>query len=800
MKSLIFTALFIVTAVCTGYAQTQGAKYSVSGRIFDGMTSKPVTFALIVVKQAGVVTNSRQDGSFRVDLSPGSYTFIISSQGLQTLTTQVTVEGERIIDFTLIQVVKTGSEGITVRSEKDKQRISRQTMTVKEIRATPASFGDSVSALTSLPGINRVGGGLFGPLIIRGADLSLNGYFIDDIPLYKPMHFGGIHSVISSDLIESIDLYASAFPVQFENAQAAVININTVDNVKKAGGHSDIGLISANTYFETPVNREIFNDGNKSEENAGYIIAAGRYGYLTAFIPFIYNKILHQKLTYLPEYWDYQFKAKYILNRQHSITFITYGNSDMIKLNLRDIKLDPGADPLIAGLQFYNDDQSYTAGLYYKYTYSDQLENTLMSYSVYNRSRLWFNLPDATQTWAHDLGVNNDPAIYGIKDKLRMEFIKGIEEIRVGAGATVYDFRTSGKKIRSISYSNDLNQPGAVQTLDLDNRYINQTLTAYAENKLTVGWLTFVPGVHMEYFVRTHTGTVDPRGLISITFPSRTAIGYAGGQYSQFLQINPPYFGIFPELAGRNDLKPQRAWHNSVSIEQKADVYLFKAEGFYNTFHDIVESDVYLDGNGKPVGTYKNEGILHAYGIELLAKINEEKQQGLFGWVSYTYSRSKTMSRQSALFDPLYSNVWINSNWDIPHMFKLVTGYTFGANTISSKIQYNTPTPFTSITGSHPDDAYTAATGKVRIVPEYGKPNTGRLSADYRVDLRYSRQSNYQWGYFSWYIEVIGVPYLSSADKAYTWDYRYNYGSGNPKVVTSTTLFFLPSFGVEVKF
>ena len=344
MRTYIITAVLLFCVAGSGVIAQTPSKFSLSGKVIDGMTLKPVPFAQVIVQEAGVVATGNQYGFYRIDIpKAGTYTVRIISPNLQPLTTPVTVKGAMVMDFTLNPFVSKGG-GVTVRADRDIQRISRQTMTAKEIKEVPASFGDSISALTSLPGINRTGG-FFGPLIIRGADSSMNGYYIDDIPLFKPMHFGGIHSVISSDLMDTIDTYSSAYPSQFSNAQAAVININTVDEVKKVGGHTDIGLISANTYFEAPITQDVITEGGSKEENKGYIIGAGRYGYLSLFIPFFYQHIMHQSLDWLPEYWDYQFKAKYNFNTHHSITFLAFGNKDKIDLNLKDLPLDPGADP-----------------------------------------------------------------------------------------------------------------------------------------------------------------------------------------------------------------------------------------------------------------------------------------------------------------------------------------------------------------------------------------------------------------------------------------------------------------------
>ena len=136
------------------------------------------------------------------------------------------------------------------------QDISRHSMTARDLKEIPASFRDSISALTALPGIIRAGGGIFGPLIIRGADMLTNSYFIDDIPINNPLHFGGLHSVINTNLISEIDVYSSSFPVQFGSATSAVISITTVDEVDQFGGYADISLLSTSVLVGMPILRD----------------------------------------------------------------------------------------------------------------------------------------------------------------------------------------------------------------------------------------------------------------------------------------------------------------------------------------------------------------------------------------------------------------------------------------------------------------------------------------------------------------------------------------------------------------
>jgi hypothetical protein len=456
--------------------------------------------------------------------------------------------------------------------------------------------------------------------------------------------------------------------------------------------------------------------------------------------------------------------------------------------------MDPGSDPAMLNASIYQNDQAHSQGLYYNYKYNDRFSNTVIAYSVLNRSDQWYNLPESSASWAKDLGITSRPYIFGLKDKLKLEWWKSHGELHAGVEAAYYYFKTSGKTLAAIKDVMDLNDPDSFAIVPLGQTIKNETLSWYAENKFVLGRLTFVPGVHSEYLARTNCMSIDPRGMASYIFPTATTIGIAGGYYSQFLQTNSTYFTQSPNITEADYLKPQRSIHRSVSIEQKIAELTFKVEGFYNNFWDIVEEDKYYDSDGNPL-YYRNEGKLKTWGTEFFIKINNEEEQGFFGWGSYTFNKSRYKTNQSADYSD-WGTYWLNSEFDMTHVIKIVAGYTFGSHTISGKFQYNTAAPYTAITGSYLDTSFTSA---ARNVPVYGKPYTERLNSQYQLDLRYTHKTSYKWGYVSWYIEGIGI--LASKGKEYTWDYRYPYGANNPKVKdTKGGLSFIPNMGVETKF
>ncbi|MCL1834497.1 MAG: TonB-dependent receptor, partial [Leptospirales bacterium] len=655
-KKIVFLSVFLAFILLNLFP-VYAAAYSMKGKIINGSTQQPVNFALIIIQEANIVVNAVQ-GNYSIEIPDGRYNVTVKSSGMESITTTVVITGDLTYNFTLkpINFPKKGS-AVVVKGEKDIQKISRHTMTKKEIKEVPASFGDSLNSLSALPSVSRPFG-IFGPLIIRGADPYTNGYFIDDIPLFNPMHFGGLHSIINNDLIREIDLYSSSYPSQFSNAQSAIININTIDEVDSLGGFTDVGLISACALIKMPITETTYIDGREKTENRGYMIASARIGYLALFIPLFYEYVLDQPLDFVPEYWDYQFKAKYFINSSNSLTLLVFGSKDKIKAVLKEKYFDPGDDPYFMNLELKQDQDSHNVGVYYTFKPKESFSNTLMIYGAMTNFHRYIDLPNATATWAKDITTESRPYIFGVKDKLKVEWWKSHGELRAAIEFNYYLFKVDGVNIipADSSVGFDLSDDNSFKKIPLGDKISNKTIVHYVENKFTYGWVTFVPGYHAEYLASAKKQIFDPRGALSIAFPTETTIGAAGGYYSCFMQTNGTYFNEYPNLANADYLKPQRSIHRAVSIEQKVSDYTFKAEGFYNNFWDLVDAR-FSSGESN---VFFNADKLKTHGIEFMIKINDEGDQGLFGWGSYTYSQSKKFTA----WDFVYPNEWAFSYYD----------------------------------------------------------------------------------------------------------------------------------------
>ncbi|MBN2157939.1 MAG: TonB-dependent receptor [Spirochaetes bacterium] len=811
----------------TVFAQKKG-DIILRGIIYNSASKRPLGGSVLFIIELKKKTTADADGSYRMTLpKPGIYNVVITSEGMRVYKTTLIVESDTIKNFQM-DAREVRGQGITITGKRDIQTVSRHTMTLKQIKETPATFGDSMNAIAALPGVIRTGGDLFGPIIIRGGDQRGIRYLIDDIPVYSPLHYGGMHSVINSNLIDQIDLFSSSFPAEFGSATSSVISIRTIDDVKEFSGYTDLSILAASALVQTCFLRNDaggisagspMEDRKKDDRTAGYILASGRISYIDLIVLPVVGLIMGEKISVVPNYWDYQFKAKYYFNPKHSLTLFAMGSKDYFRLSNNKTAWD-GSDPLLTGLKLKTDQMNHGQSLYYTYQPSEKFMNRLSFYSSLKQNYVSSSIPAPGVNLAlKGIYIDSRPYVFGLLDKFKIVAIKKYLEIRGGAEYTLYYFTARGRTPGSMgrSVTSDISDVNLVPVI-LNNNIFNHALGGYAEAKITYEGLTVMPGFRTDYLKRAGRATWDPRLLLSYEFPSRTTISAAGGKYSYFFQTNPAFFDVSPQLCkiGR-DSKPEWAFHRAVGLEQEIDLFSIKMEGFWNDFYDLTQRYIHIGPDGG-LRHMMNTGRIRAYGAEImLKKDRREDENGIFGWVSYTYTRSKFRSGLppypgiygfsfNKTGDP-WGSFWQNYMHEQNHSLKVILGYANEGHTITGKFMLYSSGPYTPIIFSKEDIDYYNDTNMHRYYPVYGRPNSRHFPVIHRLDIRYSHSTTYSWGYVSWYVEVINV-YNYRPIVFERWDYRFPYHtqipmlhSSNPKRSSySDSVAFIPNFGVEVKF
>ena len=560
-----------------------------------------IFFLLIIIFFSGELCLYPQTGLVEI-LTTGKYENFSGNNTEDAVLAQAPAEDKESSTYKSDQIPnKYGSEiktthglkpliikGTRAKKKKDIQTISRQTLTADDIKDVPGSFGDSVKALTSLPGIISAYG-FFGPLVIRGADPISNNYFIDDIPIDNPLHFGGLHSIINTNLIQDIDVYSSAFPAEFGSSTAAVINITTVDEVNEFSGYTNLSLLSADALIKTPILTDKFGrlivdtpshqEKEEGVENRGYFIASARYGYISLGIKAA-EFITGKESPVSPEYWDYQVKSKYKIDNINSLTMLLFGHKDFIRVLVKEDMLEEGADPYFADAKFRYDIVSHSQALYLDSKFSKDSSNRLLYYSSLPDSYYYLDLPNSTNEALKDYHYHSKPWVFGLKDKAKYKWMDGHSELRGNAEYTFYYFTAKGKTLLSkgIDPNNGLDN---LYVDEVDNTIKNHKIGGYLENKFLYSGLTVLPGVRSDYLARAETATFDPRLMTSYKFPTDTTISVAGGHYSYFVQTNPFIFNTNTDICALGkELKPEKAWHSAIGAEQEFDLLTLKLEVF----------------------------------------------------------------------------------------------------------------------------------------------------------------------------------------------------------------------------
>lgn len=266
---------------------------TIQGRVIDDQTRLPVSLASIEIlgTQIGATTDSL--GFFQLDNPPKEKKLVLKASHIGYLPDTVTVylhfSNPAILYFRLkpnpIQLPE-------VKVLPEKTLIERAEPGVvfkkEDIRKTPANFGDDpLRSMPIIAGVGMSGSEWSGSPVIRGGDTDESPVFYDGIEVAWPWHLVGLISVFNSDFVESVSLWKSSIPIQYD-ALSSVTLISTPE-IKKMGGGFVYDAIALKGYFWTPIAN--FADIALSLRKTFYYIKIGSLG--REFNPNFYDGALN---------------------------------------------------------------------------------------------------------------------------------------------------------------------------------------------------------------------------------------------------------------------------------------------------------------------------------------------------------------------------------------------------------------------------------------------------------------------------------------------------------------------------
>lgn len=738
---------------------------NLEGRVLMLGGDLPLAGARVVVQPTvgePVETTTDSEGNWVVrDLLPGEYRVSVSSEGFTPIESDETVVLGKATEVVYRASADDGGVEIIVQGQRPPREVTRRTLERREIAKIPGTGGDALRSIQSLPGVARPPG-LAGILIVRGAAPEDTNYFVDGALVPLIYHFGGLSSVIPTELLERIDFYPGNFSSRYGRVMGGVVDValRSPDTECRPGGigfgkrcfHglAQVDLIDGRLMLQGPIGKD------------WSFAIAGRRSWVDAWL----KPVLEQSgagVTSAPVYYDYQAIVEHKPRSGRKLRAQFYGSDDSVKILINN----PSAqDPALGGSLRFS-----TAFYRGQLTYEQQLTQYWDLYATVavGRDKINFGIgPLLFDLDSYPVEARSELSfkpMRGIKIHGGMDWLAGGFDVHVRAPEPPRDGEPSPgpfttRPIFDTKSSGTFYRPGW---------YLEGELQPHAD-------LLVVPGIRLDYARDSGHADVSPRlNARYVLFGGqgdgsrKTTLKGGVGYYYQ-----PPQFQETDPVFGTTNLKSNRSLHYGFGVEQQLTSHIdLSVEGYLKPLTQLVSRSPGQDGF-----VYNNLGTGRVIGLETLLKYKADAR--FFGWLAYTLSRSTrkdgpgqeeyTFQYDQTHILTLLGSYRLGGGWELGARFRLVSGNNYTPVNPSLAALYN------SDAGAY--------------APLQGKPFSERFPLFHQLDIRIEKT----WRFESWqlqsYLDVWNAyNHQAVEDNLYNFDFsRRAYQTGLP---------IIPSLGVR---
>ena len=725
------------------------------GVLLERGTRRPIAGASVSAGEATTSTDGA--GQFEITgLSFGAVKVVATDPAYHRFETEETIaEGKALeVKYYLRRDEQNAYEAVVV-GERERKEVTSVTVTTGEVTRLAGVSGDTVRVIQNLPGVARQPGG-FGALIVRGGNPNDTRVYVDGVEVPQIFHFEGLTSVVSSDLVESVDFEAGNFGVRYGRATGGRVDLKTRDpGSKQLHVVADSNLYHALALVEGP-----------ATENVSVAIAARR-SYVDAVLSAAASSSDKFSISVAPRYYDYQGKLTWRATENDVVRLSLIGSDDRIELTGVDTGTVRNLDRLQIGTFFTQAiaswDHRFSDAARAKVSLAQGLVDIDNRFGDFGRERERFPITSARAEVSRDLG--------------------SALTLAAGFDGRFLPTSTFDLEFPAIPAANQIPDPDPH-----DIRYRSNLQAWEAGFWAEATWkpverLTLVPGVRLEREVLINRMTwVDPRLSIRYAVRDGTTLKGGAGLYHQ-----PPIVPYMMKEWGNPDLREEGAWHFMTGVEQRiAGPVSLDLQLYYKRLFDLaLPTDSVIERDGQLVPErYTNAGTGKSYGAELLLRWNPGGR--FFGWIAYSLSRSKrdqsvvggTLAPTGDAYDQPQNLVAVGTI-DLPEVWR---GFSTGF-----RLRYTTGNPYRRTTSA----VYDADSDAYAAVQEASLG--GRAPDFFQLDLRFDKRWTWKTWILSAYLEVQNVTNRKNPETiAYNYDYT--------KSGWATGLPFFPSFGIRAEY
>ena len=731
---------------------------TVRGEVVEAGTRRPLAGADVLDKDLGLSATTDAQGRYELrDVAPGERTLTVGAAGFAERTVKLKLAPGATADASRVYLHRAlvGEYSATVAGEKPQDAPTRRTLTHEELVNVPGSLNDPVRVIQDLPGMARAPF-LSGALLVRGSPPADTGTYLDGARIPILYHFLGGPSVINEQLLDRIDFYPGGYGAYYGRNLVGAIDVGTrKGDAQGLHGSASLDLLEAVAFLEGPVNKDT------------QVAVAARRSHIDLFLPFFIPNDPNRGTTVVtPIYWDYQARADHRLANGDGLSLLLFGSDDTLTVIQKGGKraLPVSVDSHIG---------FHRALFGYRHDFSGRLSLTVQPALGWTKQA--FAAEGAGQgNFASRQSADLTDLTAALRAQLKWSAADWAE-VRVGTD-TQFDRAAYSADLQSSLQIRNLGLP-ITQETRIERVQPATQLSEYVEAELRLGALRVTPGLRSDQFHwRDHQRvSIDPRLWARLALDDTTSLKAYTGLYHQ-----PPSGLQIDADLGNPELGLSSAAQFGTGVEKRfSDVWSASAEVFYNRRWDlVVRVDPYQDATGIHNPRLQNNGRGRSYGLELL--IRREVTAKLYGWLSYTLSKSEV------LFNP--GDQWTAFQYDQPHILTVVAGYRPSPG-------WDLSTRFRLVSGNptSPVDRSTFDADSGRFVADYGRFGDARLPLFAQLDARAQKTWTWDTWQLSAYLDVQNVTNHRN-EEFHVFDYRFREQgsiSGIP---------ILPTLGLKVKF
>jgi len=700
----------------------QSNRVILTGKIKDA-TGNSVQGATISVDVFKHFDYSDENGSYFLEMPPGTYKFIVRHVGKETIFQKITIYSNGLLDFNLAESAKTLEEIVVTSRALDSNvknvLAGSSTLNIQEIKTLPALLGevDVIKSLQFLPGVNSLGEGAAG-FNVRGGRTDQNQILLNGTPIFNPNHALGFLSTFNPDVVQKFTLYKGNVPGEFGGRASSVLDVKARDaDFDKWKFTVGLGVAASRLSAEGPL------VGGKSS-----LLLGGRISNANWLLQRVKNPDVKQsRLQFYDLHlgWAHKFSSNSILR------LTTFTSGDFFRFSR----------------QFAYDYQSTIVNVNWIARADKKLSpSTLVSFGQYKNTLIepegifashlsnqinYFQLKEMLSLTLHE----NIQGVLGVESMLHLNSPERLQPSGVSTLAPKFADKSDGLEMAAFA-SAEWTLPQAISVsagfrysgfrhLGRDSVFIYNPELPQSVDAITD---TVIYGNRKT--IDSFSG-LEPRISLRVNTTTNQSIKLSYNRMRQYIHqvsntATPTPVDIW-QISTRYQ-PPQLADNLSVGyfVNVKDNTYELSFEGFHKTMANLIE---YKDFAQLFVNPHLETELVKArgkaYGFEVYAR----KLKGRWsGWLAYTYSRSLVQTLSNFPQEQVNNGEWYPANFDKPHAVNLVINKRLpGKSAFSVTAQYSTGRPVTAL-----ESSFILSN---TVVPSFSARNRYRIPDYFRVDV-----------------------------------------------------------------